>query len=77
MAGTRDARLTALRAQIAALEAGTRTPSPVLPFGDPRIDDCLPGGGLALGGWHEVTSPGLEGETAAVAAAFVAGLIRP
>lgn len=77
MAGSREARLAALRGRIAAIEAGTRTPTPVLPFGDPAIDDCFPGGGLPLGGWHEVTGAGLEGETGAAPAAFVGLLLRP
>jgi protein ImuA len=76
MAGSREARLAALRGQIAAMEAGTRTPTPVLSFGDPVIDGCFPGGGLPLGGWHEVTGAGLEDETGAASAAFTAHLIR-
>lgn len=70
-------RLAAMRAQIAALEAGTRTPTSVLPFHDPRIDACLPGGGLALGRWHEFVGAGLEIETAAAPAAVAALLARP
>lgn len=77
MPGSREARLAAARGQVAALEAGTRTPSPVLPFGDPRVDDVLPGGGLPLGRWHELTGEGLETETAAAAAGFAALLARP
>lgn len=77
MAGSREARLAALRGRIAAIEAGTRTPTPVLPFGDPAIDGCFPGGGLPLGGWHEVTGAGLEDETSAAPAAFVGLLLRP
>jgi protein ImuA len=77
MAGSREARLAALRGRIAAIEAGTRTPTPVLPFGDPAIDGCFPGGGLPLGGWHEVAGAGLEDETGAAPAAFVSLLLRP
>lgn len=77
MAGSREARLAALRGRIAAIEAGTRTPTPVLPFGDPAIDACFPGGGLPLGGWHEVVGAGLEDETGAAPAAFVGLLLRP
>lgn len=77
MAGSREARLAALRGRIAAIEAGTRTPTPVLPFGDLAIDGCFPGGGLPLGAWHEVTGAGLEGETGAAPAAFVGLLLRP
>ncbi|ATQ44852.1 ImuA family protein [Caulobacter mirabilis] len=76
MPGSRQARLTALKGQVAALEAGTRTPTSVLPFGDPRVDDCLPGGGLPLGRWHELASAGMEIETGAVAAGFAAMLAR-
>ena len=70
----RKADFLAVRARIAALERGV--PAGVAPFGDPRIDACLPGGGLPLGRWHEMTGEGLEIETAAVTAAFVAALTR-
>ncbi|MBC7669628.1 ImuA family protein [Caulobacter sp. DWR2-3-1b2] len=76
MAGATDA-LPALRAQIAALQAGTRTPPPVLPFGDPRIDGCFPAGGLPRGAWHEVGGAGLGEETSAAPTAFSALLLRP
>lgn len=75
MSGSRAARLSVLKGQIAALEAGTRTLSPVLPFGDPRIDGCFPHGGLPLGRWHEVAGEGLETETAACAAGFTALMV--
>ena len=77
MPASRLARLAAVRGQVAALEAGTRTPSTVLPFGDPRVDDCLPGGGLPLGRWHELTGDGMEIETGAVTAGFTALLALP
>lgn len=77
MPGSREARLAALRGQVAALEAGTRTPSSVLPFGDARVDDYLPDGGLPLGRWHEVVSGGMEVEVGAAAAGFAALLARP
>jgi len=77
MPGSRQARLVALKGRIAALEAGARTPSPVLRFGEPAIDGCFPGGGLPSGCWHEVMGAGLEDETAAAPAAFVARLTRP
>jgi len=70
-------RLSAMRARIAALEAGTRTPTRVLPFGDPDIDGCFGHGGLPLSAWHEVAGAGLEIETAASAGAFAALLARP
>ncbi|WP_269716082.1 ImuA family protein [Caulobacter sp. NIBR2454] len=75
MSGSRAARLSVLKGQIAALEAGTRTLSPVLSFGDPRIDGCFPQGGLPLGRWHEVAGEGLETETAACAAGFTALMV--
>ncbi|MDB5430444.1 MAG: hypothetical protein JWP35_1560 [Caulobacter sp.] len=71
------ARLEAIRARIAALEAGTRTPSQVLPFGHEAIDRCLAGGGLPLGRWHELTGEGMELETGAVTAGFAALMARP
>lgn len=77
MPGAAAARLSGLRARIAALEAGTRTLNPVLPFGDPRVDGCLAGGGLALSRWHELGGEGAEIETAACVAAFSAALVRP
>ena len=77
MPSSRNDRLAGLKARIAALEAGTRTPGAVLPFGDARVDACLPGGGLGLGRWHEFVGEGVEAETAASAAAFVAALARP
>lgn len=77
MPASRLARLAAVKGQIAALEAGTRTPSAVLPFGDARVDDCLPGGGLPLGRWHELTGSGMETETGAATAGFAALLALP
>lgn len=70
-------RLQSLRRQIAGLENASRPAHGVLPFGDARIDDRLPGGGLARGAWHVLTSEGLELETGAAAGAFAALLARP
>lgn len=68
----------ALRAKIAALEAGGRAESESLPLGDLRVDGCFPGGrGLPLGRWHEMTGEGLEVETGAAVAAFTALLAAP
>jgi protein ImuA len=72
---SREARFLAVRARIATLEGGAT--AGVLPFGDRRIDGHLPGGGLPLGRWHEAAGGGMEIETAAVAAAFVAALAAP
>ena len=77
MSGFRDDRLAALKAKIAALEAGGRADSESLPFGAPQIDDCFLGGGLALGQWHEFTGAGMEVETAASPAAFAALVAAP
>src|SRR5882672_5697674 len=77
MSDFRAGRLAAMRAKIAAIEAGGRGDSESLPFGDARIDDRLPGGGLPLGRWHEITGPGMEVETAAAPAAFTALMAAP
>jgi protein ImuA len=77
MSDFRAGRLAAVRAKIAALEAGGRGDSESLPFGDPRIDACLPGGGLPLGAWHELVGEGLDSETAAAPAAFAALAASP
>jgi protein ImuA len=77
MSPSRQTRLASLRAEIFALEKGAAATAEVLPFGDPRVDGCLPGGGLALGRWHEVGGEGLELENATCAAAFVARLAAP
>lgn len=77
MSGFREDRLAALKAKIAALEAGGRTDSESLPFGAPQIDECFLGGGLALGQWHEFTGAGMEVETAASPAAFAALVAAP
>ncbi len=44
----------------------------VWPFGAAAVDACLPGGGLPLGVLHEVSAPGLDGETGAAGAGFLA-----
>ena len=77
MAAAPKTRLEALRAEIAALEHGVRPVAEVLGFGDSRIDGRLPGGGLALKSWHAFAGEGLDLETAAASAAFVARLAIP
>ncbi len=72
---SRQARLMAVREKLAALEGAAGRG--VAPFGDPRIDSCLPGGGLAFGRWHEAVGEGMEIETAAAAGAFIAALAAP
>ncbi|HEV7156799.1 MAG TPA: protein imuA [Caulobacteraceae bacterium] len=71
---SRAAQLMAVRGKLAALE---NRKGDVLPFGDRRIDACLPGGGLPLGCWHEAIGEGLESETAAATGAFIAALAAP
>ncbi|MBO0710299.1 MAG: hypothetical protein J2P47_03350 [Acetobacteraceae bacterium] len=46
-----------------------------MPFGDARVDGCLPGGGIPLGHLHEIGAAALEAETGACTAGFVAGLL--
>lgn len=77
MSDFRGKALDALRAEIAALETGGRTDAGVLPFGAAEVDDLLPGGGLPLGRWHEITGAGLEAETSAAPAAFTALMAAP
>jgi protein ImuA len=77
MSGSRSGELAALKAKIAALEAGGRSDSESLPFGAPPIDGCLPGGGLPLGRWHELVAGGMEAETAAAPAAVAALMASP
>jgi protein ImuA len=72
--------LAILRAEIAALEQGVGgvwRPSEVIDFGDARVDGRLPGGGLALKSWHAFAGEGLDLETAAASAGFVARLAAP
>jgi protein ImuA len=73
----RDGRLAALKAKIAAIEAGGRANCESLPFGAPALDDCLPGQGLPLGQWHEFVGPGMETELSACPAAFAALTAAP
>lgn len=77
MSGFRDERLAALKAKIAALEAGGRADSESLSLGDPRLDGCFAGGGLPLGQWHEFGGEGMETETGASPAAFAALMAAP
>jgi protein ImuA len=69
-------RLEAVRAQVAALEAGGRGRFGRLGFGAPEVDAAL-AGGLALGHWHEIGAAGMEVETGAAPAAFTALMAAP
>jgi protein ImuA len=67
--------LDALRRQVHALEVEGRATRAVLPFGVAQIDERLPGGGLLLGGLHEVAG-GADGALhGAAAARFAAGIL--
>lgn len=77
MSDFRGKQLAALQAKIAALETSGRPDVGCLPFGTPEIDQALPGGGLPLGRWHEVTGGGMEAETSAAPAAFTALVASP
>src|SRR5579862_4211549 len=74
----RLSRPSALPAHLAALRdrlRPARSPGGFLPFDDPRVDACLPGGGLPLGQLHEIGAAGLDTETAALPTAFIAALL--
>jgi protein ImuA len=72
---SRFSRSKALPAHLAALLQGPpKSPGTLLPFNDPRVDDCL-GGGLALGQLHEIGAAGLDAETAALPTGFIATLL--
>jgi len=73
MAAPNPALLHSLRAQLHALAPRAR--HGVLRFGDARIDGCFAEGGLALGALHEIAADGIEAETGAVAAGFIACLL--
>jgi len=66
------ADLATIRAQIAAVEAGTRSPGGVWRFGEAAIDGCFVKGGLALSAWHEIAADGMGAELCAAPAAFAA-----
>lgn len=66
--------ISALRAQITAMEGDGRRSRGALPFGIPGLDRCLPGGGLALGCLHEVAGGGNGAVDGAAASCFAAGI---
>jgi protein ImuA len=74
----RVSRPPVLPAHLAALRdrlRPARSPGGFLPFNDPRVDGCLPGGGLPLGQLHEIGAAGLDAETSALSTAFIAALL--
>ncbi len=66
-----------LKSEIARIERNSlRTDWGALPFGDARVDECMPHGGLQLGHWHEIGGDGMERETPAAATGFTAALAQ-
>jgi protein ImuA len=63
-----------LQQRIRALEGEKGRSRAALPFGVLAIDRVLPGGGLALGGLHEVAGGGNGAVDGAAAALFAAGI---
>jgi protein ImuA len=64
-----------LRAWLERIEAHGGAPQKALSFDVPPIDANLPGGGLALGGLHEIIEGGSASEYASVATLFAAGIL--
>jgi protein ImuA len=72
---TDPAQLGVLREKLRRIEAGDRVCRGILPFGEPEIDNRLPGRGLALGALHEVAGGGNGALDGAAAALFSAGIL--
>ncbi len=70
-------QFTALRQKLSELErrGSGKAAGAVLPFGVDTIDRHLPGGGLRLGGLHEVADAGPAQEYATAAGLMVAGIL--
>ncbi len=68
------ASLVTLRDRIRRIERPNARRHGVLPFGVDAMDNALPGGGLALGGLHEILGAGADEEDCAAAAGFAAGI---
>jgi protein ImuA len=64
-----------LRRWLEHVESNGRASGAVLPFGLPPLDQHFPGGGLALGGLHEIIEGGSASEYASVATLFAAGIL--
>jgi protein ImuA len=72
----RTETLARLRAQIARIEPGHKSPSSgAIPFGIEALDRPLPAGGLLVGALHEVAGNGPDTEHGAAAAQFLAGVV--
>lgn len=63
-----------LRRWLGQMEALGRISAGVLPFDIPEVDAHVPGGGLALGHFHEVIEGGAAREYAGLATLFAAGI---
>lgn len=70
-------QLINLRQKLSELErrGSEKTQAPVLPFGLDAIDSHLPGGGLRLGGLHEIADAGHGQEHATAAGLMIAGIL--
>ena len=64
-----------LRAWLERIEINSGARQDVLAFDVPPVDSHLPGGGLALGGLHEVVEAGATGEYASLATLFAGGIL--
>ena len=67
-------RIADLHQWLARMEAHGRAAASVLPFDIPEVDAHVPGGGLALGHFHEVIAGGAASEYAGLATLFAAGI---
>jgi protein ImuA len=63
-----------LRRWLVQMEAHGRARATVLPFDIAEVDAHIPGGGLALGHFHEVIEGGAASEFAGLATLFAAGI---
>ena len=63
-----------LRQWLARMEAHGRAAASALRFDIPEVDAHVPGGGLALGHFHEVIEDGAASEYAGLATLFAAGI---
>ena len=67
-------RIADLRQWLARMEAHGRAAASALPFEVAEVDAHVPGGGLALGHFHEVIEGGAASEYAGLATLFAAGI---
>ena len=77
MSSLKAKTLARLREQMWRLEKPGIADRPVLEFGDPVLDDELPGGGLASGCLHEITAAPEDGAAYGLAAWLIGRLMHP